>query len=193
MKIIFIGIILCVLALGNECPAADYIFDDEFNGTSLSPSWMALDVYDNVNNERQCYVPSQITVSNGYLNSTAVAQVTKCFGSPPRHFASGAVVWAPPFTFKYGTIEYRAKFAGGKGTWPAVWLLGYKCQPAFPTIYNAKGCDWPREGANEIDLTEVKNGNFTRPMQALSKNLLYHCSSAWIPEERPKARLRYAG
>ena len=144
--------------------AARYIFDDEFNGNALSSSWIALNVYDNVNNERQCYVPSQITVKDGYLNSTAIAQKTIC-SNMIKSFASGAVVWAPPLSFKYGTVEYRAKFAGGKGTWPAIWLLGTDCQPDSAGVYNAKTCDWPHAGSNEIDITEVKFSNFIRPWQ----------------------------
>ncbi len=32
------------------------------------------------------------------------------------------------FDFTYGTVEFRAKMAGGQGTWSTVWLLGSNCQ-----------------------------------------------------------------
>jgi beta-glucanase (GH16 family) len=143
--------------------SATVLFYDDFSGTTLSSSWFALNVYSGVNNEQECYQPSQVTVNN-QLILTAIAQSVKCGGST-LPYTSGAVVWAPPLNFTYGTVEYQAKFAGGTGTWPAIWLLGHNCQPSAPTIYNANGCDWPQAGANEIDITEIKNGNFTQPYQ----------------------------
>jgi beta-glucanase (GH16 family) len=122
-----------------------------------------LDVNANVNDQLECYVPSQDTLSGGYLVITSIAQTTTCSGTT-KSYASGAVVWST-FNFTYGTVEYRAKFAGGQGTWPAIWLLGAKCQPSAPTIYNANSCNWPNAGSNEIDITEIKGGDFTNPWQ----------------------------
>jgi hypothetical protein len=48
------------------------------------------------------------------------------------------------FSFKYGTLEVRAKMPAGDWLWPAIWLL--------PTR-NVYG-DWPRSG--EIDLAEAR-------------------------------------
>jgi len=158
-------IFVCLIAtLSAPTSAADYILDDEFNTPSLSASWMPLDVYDNKNNERQCYTPSQVSVHDGYLNISTITQRTQCSGTV-QSFASGAVVWAPSLSFTYGTVEYRAKFAGGKGTWPAIWLLGDQCHPNSPYIYNAPDCHWPQPGSNEIDLTEIQRSNFIRPGQ----------------------------
>lgn len=48
------------------------------------------------------------------------------------------------FSFKYGTLEVRAKMPAGDWLWPAIWLL--------PTKYVYGG--WPRSG--EIDLVESR-------------------------------------
>jgi beta-glucanase (GH16 family) len=143
--------------------ASKVIFYDDFAEASLSSDWLALDVNAEVNSQVECYVPSQVALSGGYLVITSIAQTTTC-GGTTKSYASGAVVWST-FNFTYGTVEYRAKFAGGQGTWPAIWLLGAKCQPSAPTIYNADTCDWPNAGSNEIDITEIKGKDFTSPRQ----------------------------
>jgi beta-glucanase (GH16 family) len=48
------------------------------------------------------------------------------------------------FSFKYGTMEIRAKMPAGDWLWPALWLMPKK------SVYG----NWPRSG--EIDLTEVR-------------------------------------
>jgi beta-glucanase (GH16 family) len=49
------------------------------------------------------------------------------------------------FSFKYGKVEVRAKFTGGKGSWPAIWMMPEK------NVYG----DWPNSG--EIDMMEHVN------------------------------------
>jgi beta-glucanase (GH16 family) len=66
------------------------------------------------------------------------------------------------FNFLYGTLEIRAKAAGGKGTWPALWLLGANCQQTNITDpRNVAPCRWPEPGSDEIDVTEIMGGNLT--------------------------------
>jgi len=128
--------------------------------TGLSTQWFAQNTPgDSSNSEAEYYLPSQVSVNNGNVQLTAIAQTT---GGYP--YTSGRIVWST-FNFTYGEIEYRAKMAGGTGTWPAIWLLGYQCQPSAADILEASTCNWPAAGSNEIDLTEVKNGNFTGPWQ----------------------------
>ncbi len=155
-----------VLAAAFPLQAQVLIFDDEFSGTTLSSKWFALDLYSDLNREEQCYQPSQVTVDSGYLKETAVARAVTCNGHT-LPYTSGAVVWAPPLTFLYGTVEFKAKFAGCTGCWPAVWLLGYLCQPAAATIYNAHTCDWANPGADEIDILEILHSNFTSVNQQI--------------------------
>jgi len=128
--------------------------------TGLSTQWFAQNTPgDSSNNEQEYYLPSQVSVSNGMVQLTAIVQAT---GGLP--YTSGRIVWST-FNFTYGEVEYRAKMAGGTGTWPAVWLLGYQCQPAAANILEASTCNWPEPGSNEIDITEIKNGDFTHPYQ----------------------------
>ena len=47
--------------------------------------------------------------------------------------------------WRYGRIEIKAKLAGGRGMWPAIWMLGENWQLG-------KGVAWPKCG--EIDILE---------------------------------------
>jgi beta-glucanase (GH16 family) len=142
------------------------IFYDDFTESTLSSQWLAMNTFGRSGNgELQCYVPTQDTLNGGYLVVTAIAQNTNCGRSA--NYAAGEVQW-PTFNFLYGTVEYRAKFAGGQGTWPAIWLLGLDCQTTNPNAGGggtANSCNWPQAGSNEIDITEIKNGDFTHPYQ----------------------------
>jgi len=57
-------------------------------------------------------------------------------------YTSASVITRGKFSFCYGKLEIRAKIPTGRGTWPALWLLG----DAKPKV------GWPRCG--EIDLME---------------------------------------
>ncbi|RUA06463.1 MAG: glycoside hydrolase family 16 protein [Flavobacteriia bacterium] len=57
-------------------------------------------------------------------------------------YTSASVITRGKFSVKYGRIEVRAKLPGGKGTWPAIWMLGD----------NISEVNWPRCG--EIDIME---------------------------------------
>lgn len=57
-------------------------------------------------------------------------------------YTAASVVSLGNFSFRYGRLEIRAKLPAGRGTWPALWLLGE----------NMKQVGWPRCG--EIDLME---------------------------------------
>ena len=61
-------------------------------------------------------------------------------------------------SFTYGTVSVRAKLAGGRGTWPAIWLLETDCQS--PT-WLENNCAWPAPGSNEIDIAEILVSNLT--------------------------------
>jgi beta-glucanase (GH16 family) len=71
------------------------------------------------------------------------------------------VQWSS-FNFTYGTVEYRAKMAGGQGPWPAIWLLGWNCQQSnVLSADNTGACNWPQPGSNEIDITEILGSTHT--------------------------------
>ncbi len=131
-------------------------FDDEFQGSTLSSAWTAVSgPGDQSNNEQECYSPQNVTVTGGLLEEEA--QV----GSVPKQtcgYISGAVQWTS-LSFTYGTVSVRAKLSAGKGTWPAIWLLGTNCQR--PT-WLQNNCAWPAPGSNEIDIAEILQSNLTK-------------------------------
>lgn len=60
-------------------------------------------------------------------------------------FHSSGIQSKGKFSFSYGKVEVRAKFNGGKGSWPAIWMM-----PANDTYGG-----WPQSG--EIDIMEHVN------------------------------------
>ena len=92
------------------------------------------------NNELQNYTTrsENVVVENGNLVITAVKEDYE--GS---EYTSAAVLTYGKQDFQYGRIEVRAKLPGGRGTWPAIWLLGNSIR---------EGTRWPDCG--EIDIME---------------------------------------
>ena len=62
-------------------------------------------------------------------------------------YTSGSINTLKKFSFKYGRIDVRAKLPGGRGAWPAIWMMGI----------DRSHVKWPKCG--EIDIMEyVVNG-----------------------------------
>ena len=59
-------------------------------------------------------------------------------------YTSARLLSYKKFDFRYGRVEVRAKLPEGRGTWPAIWMLGS----------NIATADWP--GCGEIDIMEHK-------------------------------------
>jgi beta-glucanase (GH16 family) len=136
---------------------------DDFVAPSLSSQWLGMNYPgDSSNKELECYTPSQDSVTGGYLVIASSVQSVTCGQSPtPMSYASGEVV-STGLSFTYGTIEFRAKLAGGQGPWPAIWLLGFQCQPLdvyWATVFGS--CAWPAPGSDEIDITEILSSKHT--------------------------------
>lgn len=122
----------------------DLIFQDEFNtaGSFDSSKWEYC--------QRKPSAWSRyLTQSSDYAFQEGGNLVLKMDGkaipvdSVPYH--SGGVQTKGKFSFTYGKVEVRAKFTGGRGSWPAIWMM-----PAD----NSYG-GWPRSG--EIDIMEHVN------------------------------------
>jgi Glycosyl hydrolases family 16/Carboxypeptidase regulatory-like domain len=151
---------------------ANVVFFDDFLGTTLSNQWVALNRHgDYSNSELQCYLPANVTVSNSYLNILSQVQSQSCGDSDHAastwNYTSGMVQWST-FNYTYGTLEFRAEMAGGQGTWPAIWLLGSNCQATnVSSADNSGACNWPQPGSDEIDVTEILNGNHTSVNQEI--------------------------
>lgn len=139
-------ILFCLLMI----PASIYaqetkwklVWSDEFDYTGLpdSTKWTAeTGGHGWGNNELQYYTSNRkenARVQNGLL--TIEAHKEQFEG---KNYTSARLVTRGKGDWQYGKIEVRAKLPAGRGTWPAIWMLG-STQP-----YN-----WPDDG--EIDIME---------------------------------------
>jgi len=132
---------------GNWHPA----WSDDFSGSSLDTSkwstgWFGGGVTVPVNSyEQECYDPSQVTVSGGDLNLTAIAKAQTVNGTTYPD-TSGMVTTMGKFSFTYGAVEARINLSGTNGkvdNWPAFWADGTGT--------------WPMTG--ELDVMEGLGGN----------------------------------
>lgn len=123
---------------------AALLWSDEFNynGTPDNKKW-SFEIGNGSNgwgnNEKQYYTarPDNAIVENGVLKIKTLKENFQGFG-----YTSARMISRDFFTFKYGIIEFRAKLPEGKGTWPALWMLGN----------NIGSVGWPACG--EIDVME---------------------------------------
>jgi hypothetical protein len=113
-------------------------WSDEFDGSSLdttkwSTGWFGSGVTGPVNSyEQECYDPSQVGVSGGNLNLTAIPKAQTIHGTTYPD-TSGMVNTMGKFTFTYGVVEARIYLSGSNGqigNWPAFWADGTGTWPA---------------------------------------------------------------
>ncbi|MET0392097.1 MAG: glycoside hydrolase family 16 protein [Chitinophagaceae bacterium] len=90
------------------------------------------------NQELQYYTerPENARVENGHLVIEAKKEAWQGM-----QYTSARLVTRGKASFRYGRIEVRAKLPSGRGTWPAIWMLGDK-----------EHMEWPDDG--EIDIME---------------------------------------
>lgn len=122
--------------------AGKLVWSDEFNYTGLpdSTKWN-YDVGGHGwgNQELQYYTlrkKENARVENGHLIIEARKELT---GN--NHYSSARLVTKGKGDWTYGRIEVRAKIPGGRGTWPAIWMLA-----------STTPLQWPLDG--EIDIME---------------------------------------
>lgn len=91
------------------------------------------------NQELEYYTdrPANVIVQDGVLKITAQRE-----DYAGKQFTSARLLSHKKFSFRYGRVEVRAKLPAGKGTWPAIWMLGS----------NFAELGWP--GCGEIDIME---------------------------------------
>lgn len=114
------------------------VWRDEFNGSGRpDPTKWGYETGFVRNDEKQFYTEDRrenARVENGRL----VVEARKDgFGGHP--ISSASLTTKGKASWTYGRIEVRAKIPTGKGTWPAIWMLG-------------AGGRWPEDG--EIDILE---------------------------------------
>ncbi|QJW90281.1 glycoside hydrolase family 16 protein [Spirosoma taeanense] len=92
------------------------------------------------NNELQFYTnrrPDNARVENGKLIIEARKEAYQ-----GKNYTSARLLTRNKATWMYGRVEAMAKLPAGRGTWPAVWMLGK----------NVSSAGWPKGG--EIDIME---------------------------------------
>lgn len=151
---IAIGILCgCLIFIG--CTTKKYknltlVWADEFDYTGLPDSnkWN-YDTLGNTygwgNNELQHYTIGQ--QKNVWVNGDALLINALYDISSIHPYTSARLTTKGKGDWLYGRIEVRAKMAGGRGTWPAVWML--------PTTWEYG--NWPHSG--EIDIVEYVGYN----------------------------------
>jgi beta-glucanase (GH16 family) len=116
-------------------PGWTQVWSDEFDGATLDATkWTAEFTTTPHNQERQAYLPEQVTVSGGnmVITSTNVPYGDKDYRSGRAH---------SKYAQRHGRWEVRADLPTSQGLWPAIWLL------PDVTPY-----PWPTQG--EIDIME---------------------------------------
>jgi beta-glucanase (GH16 family) len=144
---IVIDLVFLVVALTiRQHPVAPFpgyklVWQDEFSNKGLpDPKKWNYEVGFIRNQEKQYYTKERLQnamVNNGKLRITARQD-----GFESHDVTSGSITTHGLFDFKYGYVEVRAKVPTGKGTWPAIWMLGS----------NIDKVGWPMCG--EIDIME---------------------------------------
>ncbi len=152
-KTILFGSIISLLIFSSCCsndkkateiiePKYELVWSDEFDGNKINLDNWTFEIWQagKVNNEWQQYVENteNYKVENGILSITAI----KTGNNEKGGYTSTRLSSQKKKEFQYGQIEFRAKMPSGKGTWPALWMLGS----------NIKEVGWPRCG--EIDVME---------------------------------------
>jgi beta-glucanase (GH16 family) len=127
----------------DSLPTRQLVWSDEFNDNSLpdTTNWK-YEVGGNGwgNNELQYYTARRAEnarVENGKLIIEARKEVYE-----NKNYTSARLLTRGKVEWKHGRIEVLAKLPSGRGTWPAIWMLGSDIQAA----------GWPRCG--EIDIME---------------------------------------
>ena len=143
--------VTAIVAVNHTWGEYTLVWSDEFNSTALDESVWNYNTGGNGwgNNEKQYYTnrPENIRLKDGCLEIEArKEQYDK------NEYTSARIHSRGKKEFKYGRIEARIKFPGGKGTWPAFWMLG------------STG-NWPNCG--EIDIIEHIGSQPTRASFAL--------------------------
>jgi hypothetical protein len=113
---------------------------------------------DIANSEQQYYLTNNVTFAGGLMNFT----VKKDTSQPSYSYTSGIAFW-DTFSYQYGKLRVRAKFPGGTGPWPTLWLLDHSCQAQFHTDPDAGACI----KVLEIDFAEPLGSDFAHINQQI--------------------------
>ncbi len=115
------------------------VWADEFDGETVDENrWNVINAGGGFgNNELQYYRPDNAALVEGNLVITAK---NEAYGGA--NYTSAKLTSWLKGDFRYGRIQVRAKLAGGRGTWPAIWMMPTQ------SVYGG----WPNSG--ELDIME---------------------------------------
>jgi beta-glucanase (GH16 family) len=161
-------------------PASPFQVQSAFNtrrvwtGNGLMGSdWYRGDrVPDVANGEQQYYLSANDALSSGILTITSQIQASHTYS-----YTSGYLFW-DSFSYQYGKLRVRAKFPGGQGTWPTIWLLATGCQTDFHTDPDTGGCI----SVIEIDIAEPFGSdpaNLNQQIHNVSTGNHPRCQATW--------------
>ncbi|BDD12750.1 hypothetical protein FUAX_51820 (plasmid) [Fulvitalea axinellae] len=147
MRILFFCVLMMALFSVN-LKAQDYkrdkwqlVWSEEFDKDGLpDPATWGYEVGFVRNKEAQYYTNARkenARVENGNLVIESIKEDYK-----GAKYTSASINTLGKVDFQYGLIEVRAKIPGGRGIWPAIWMLGT----------NRSKVGWPKCG--EIDIME---------------------------------------
>ncbi|MBE7540977.1 MAG: glycoside hydrolase family 16 protein [Bryobacteraceae bacterium] len=119
------GLVLLAAVTAAAQGPARLVWSDEFDRPGLpDPAKWAYQTGGHGwgNQEKQYYTEARAEnarVENGHLLITARREAFE-----GREYTSARLVTAGRQTWRYGYFEIRAKLPCGRGTWPAIWMLG---------------------------------------------------------------------
>lgn len=163
----YLSIVLALSAALSAFPqdaSSDYVlvWSDEFSqdGPVDSEKWHHQTILPNgypngfswYNGEEQHYTNriENSSVQNGFLKITAIKEQFSDQGHT-KSYTSARL--NSKFAFTYGRVDVRAKLPSGKGTWPAIWMLGQNItEPGGYWAPTHGTTPWPACG--EIDIME---------------------------------------
>ena len=144
------------------------VWSDEFDGSALDETVWSYNTGGSGwgNNEKQYYTsrPENIRVKNGMLEIEALKEKYE-----NNEYTSARIMSKGKKTFTYGKMEARIKFPGGKGTWPAFWMM--------PVNFRS----WPADG--EIDIMEEVGYHPDYVSSSLHANAHVHSNGTQVTHE----------
>lgn len=179
------------------------------NSGAPNPEYWDYNVSYVINRELQCYTDNRrenvrvedrevLDEAGGYLVLQLRKENWSCPQDPsqPYGYTSGSVTTRvrkngdyligktlennPERGLPFGVYEIRAKIPAGRGTWPALWLLGHKKW----SEEDPKGIGWPEAG--EIDIMEAVGFEEANGLYRLHSHLHRKRDLEW-PDQRSKS------
>ncbi len=121
-------------------------WEENFDSTAIDTTvWSRIDRGGVDWNNYMSKADTCYSVEDGNLILRGIAAYEGCGDTVP--YLTGGIYTKGKKAFSNGRLDIRARIAGTKGSWPAIWLL-----PDAAFSDSTKNCNWPYGG--EIDIME---------------------------------------